>query len=195
VTDAVSGGQADNRSGAALLLERRASLALRSAAGMLFAVAFFWPALSQRMLVDLFAGYVFVDGILTLSAGGWSLAWRPLWPLLLGGCINLAAGVAAYAWPGLSLSGFAGLVTIWAAALGIAFTLASATLRRGDPDRLLLLGGIACGLYARALLSLASPDVVVLSTWAGLHALSLGIILCKLTLQHSRPWGADFSAE
>ena len=56
----------------ALLDERRLSFALRSGAGILFAIAFLWPAMGDAALIRLFAAYAFVDGILVLSAGGLS---------------------------------------------------------------------------------------------------------------------------
>jgi hypothetical protein len=52
-----------------LLHERRSSLALRSGAAALFAIACFWPTVTDAMLIKLFAAYAFVDGVLTLSSG------------------------------------------------------------------------------------------------------------------------------
>jgi uncharacterized membrane protein HdeD (DUF308 family) len=179
----------------ALLYERRASLALRSGAAILFAVACFWPTLADAMLIKLFAAFAFVDGILTLSSGGWSLSSRPGWPLLTGGCVDLAAAVAAYAWSGATLLDFVNLMTIWAIALGTTFTVACATLRQADSDCLLLLSGIASGLFARALLSYTAADIVVISTWTGLYSLTLGILLLKLTLQRYQLVALDLSAQ
>ena len=142
----------------ALLDQRRLSLALRSGASLLFAVAFFWPTLTFPMLVKLFAVYAFLDGILTLAPGGWSLAQRAVWPLL-----------------------------------AAARAIGCATMREADPGYLLLLNGIAAGFFARALLSPAAGDVVVLSTWIGLYVLTVGILLFKLTLQRYRPIFVDLS--
>jgi len=178
----------------ALLDQRRLSLALRSGAGLLFAIAFLWPAISERTLVNLFAAYAFVDGVLVLSPGGWSRLSRPLWPLLAGGCVDIAVATAAYAWPGMNLPDLVNLATIWAIALGITFTVASATLRHAGGDYLLLLSGIASALFGRALMSQMAGDVVVMSTWTGLYALTLGILLLKLTLQLYRPIAIDLSA-
>jgi uncharacterized membrane protein HdeD (DUF308 family) len=179
----------------ALLDQRRLSLALRSAAGLLFAIAFLWPAITERTLFNLFAAYAFVDGVLVLSPGGWSRPYRPLWPLLLGGCVDIAAAAAAYAWPGMSLPDLVNLATLWAIALGISFTVASATLRHASGDYLLLLSGIASAVFGRALLSHMAGDVVIMSTWTGLYALTLGILLLKLTLQLYRPIAIDLSAQ
>lgn len=158
---------------------------------MLFAVGFLWPAITERTLIDLFAGYVFADGILTLSPGGWDLRRFAVWPLLLGGCADIAAAVAAYTWPGLALPGLIGLMAGWAIAQAATFALAAITLRAADPEHLLLLNGIAAGLFGRALLSYTAGDLVVVATWTGLCALSLGIVQFKLALRLFRPIVVD----
>lgn len=175
----------------ALLDQRRAALALRSAAGLVFAVAFLWPAIGERTLIDLFVAYAFTAGILTLSPGGWDLRRVAVWPLLIGGCADIAAAVAAYTWPGLALPGLIGLMAIWAIAQAGAFTLAAVTLRAADPEHLLLLSGIAAGLFGRALLSYSAGDLVVVATWTGLYALSLGVVQFKLALRLFRMIAVD----
>ena len=167
---------------------------LRSAAALLFAIAFFWPTLGERGLIDLFAAYVFVDAALTLSPGGWDFRARAVWPLLAVGCCDLAAAAAAYAWPGMTLPGFAVLVGLWSVALAASFAIAGASLRAADPGHLLLLSGIAAGLFGRALLSHTGADAVVLSTWIGLYALTSGILLFRLVLRRYRPVAFDVPA-
>jgi uncharacterized membrane protein HdeD (DUF308 family) len=180
--------------GNALLDERRLSFALRSGAGILFAIAFLWPAIGDAALVRVFAAYAFLDGILILSAGGWSRRSRCVWPLLLGGCADVMAGVAAYAWPGMTLLGLVNLMAIWAIVLGIGFAAGWAALRQTDGNYLLL-SGIAAGLFGRALLSYTGGDVVVIATWTGLYALTLGILLFKLSLQLYRFVPVEVSAQ
>jgi len=175
-------GTTDSLTENALLDERRLSFALRSGAGILFAIAFLWPAMGDAALIRLFAAYAFVDGILVLSAGGWSPRSRCVWPLLLGGCADVMAGVVAYAWPGLTLLGLVNLTAIWAIVLGIGFAAGWAALRQADGSYLLL-SGIAAGLFGRALLSYSGGDAVVIATWMGLYALTLGILLFKLSLR------------
>jgi uncharacterized membrane protein HdeD (DUF308 family) len=116
-----------------LLQECRSSLALRSGAAVLFGIACLWPTIADAMLIKLFAVYAFVDGILTLSSGGW-VSRRSAWPLLLGGCVGVVIGAMAYASPAMTLVGFTNLLTAWALALGMTFTLAAAALRGGDRD-------------------------------------------------------------
>jgi uncharacterized membrane protein HdeD (DUF308 family) len=128
-----------------------------------------------------------------LSTGGWGLAQRLVWPLLIAGCADIVAAAAAYVWPGLTFNGFDNLLAAWAVAMAVGFAVSCATLREADPDYLFLLSGIAAGLFGRALLSHTAGDVVVLSTWLGFYALASGILLFKLALQRFRPIFVDLS--
>jgi uncharacterized membrane protein HdeD (DUF308 family) len=171
----------------ALLRDSRLSLGLRSAAGILFALAFFWPTLTEPMLAPLFAAYLFVDGAVALAAGGWTLSRRAGWPLLIGGCIDVVTACVVYAWPAMTIPFLANAAAFWAVGMGVTFTLASLSLREGDREYLLLLCGIVALAFSRALLSHLASDVTVLSTWIGLYALTIGVVLLKMTLQNSRP--------
>ena len=90
-----------------LLQDHRLSLALRTAAAFLFGTAFLWPDLSDAATIRLFAAYTFIDGILALSPGGWGMAFRLGWPLLIGGVIDLAGSGIAYVWPDMTLPALA----------------------------------------------------------------------------------------
>ncbi len=171
---------------AEILSDRRHSFGLRSAAALLFAIGFLWPDLPQPALVRLLAAYAFIDGILALSPGGWRLPRGMAWPLLIGGCIDLVGAALVYAWPDLTPDMLASAITVWAVASGVALTLACIALRDGDTDHLLLLGGIASLVFGRSLMSQLANDTIILSTWIGLYALTMGVITLKLTLRHSR---------
>ncbi len=168
---------------AEIVADRGLSLAFRSAAAFVFATAFLWPTINDAMLFRLFAAYAFVDGVLALAPGGWELSYRRAWPLLIGGCVNLVGSGIAYAWPGMNVPMLADVTAIWAVAIGGTFAIACFTLREADPDCLLLLGGIASLVFGRALMSQLAGDVIVLSTWMGLYALTMGVLLLKLTLR------------
>jgi len=178
--------QSQPLAGAEILSDRRQSFGLRSAAALLFAIGFLWPDLPREMLIRLLAGYAFVDGILALAPGGWRLPRAVAWPLLIGGCIDLVAAALVCAWPDLTPDALASAIAVWALASGVALTFACIALRDGDTDHLLLLGGIASLVFGRALMSQLANDVIVLSTWIGLYALTMGVITLKLTLRHSR---------
>jgi uncharacterized membrane protein HdeD (DUF308 family) len=188
-------GVTDGSIATELIDERRLSFALRSGAGILFAIAFLWPAMDEAAMTRLFAAYAFLDGVLILSSGGWRPRSRCLWPLLTGGCTDIIAAAAAYGWPGMTLPGLVDLMAIWAVVVGMSFAVGSAALRQVNGSYLLLLCGIACGLFGRALLSYTGGDVVVIATWLGLCALTLGILLFKLSLRLYRFVPLEVSAQ
>lgn len=171
---------------AVLVAERRLSFMLRSVAQLLFAIGFFWPTLSYPMLVRLFAAYVFVDGVVALAPGGIGFRSRRVWPLLAGGAVSIATAILTYGWPGLSFPMLVTATAVWAIATGVCYAASCVSLRRGDPDHLLLLGSIASFLFGRALLSHRAADLVVLSTWMGLYALTIGIITLNLSVKQYR---------
>ena len=171
-----------------LLYDRRAALAFRAAAALVFGLAFLWPDLHETMVPRLFAGYVLADGILALLPGGWGTLQRLGWPLLIGGCIDIAAAFAVYlALPsGMTMLLLGSIAMVWVIASGTAFTVACATLRQSDTEHLFLAAGIASLLLGRALLSQLATDSVVLSTWLGLYALTMAVLFLKLALKHYR---------
>jgi uncharacterized membrane protein HdeD (DUF308 family) len=172
-----------------LLQDHRLSLALRAAAAFLFGTAFLWPDLSGAAAIRLFAAYTFVDGILALSPGGWGTAFRLGWPLLIGGVIDLAGSGIAYVWPEMTMPALGDIAAGWAIASSFAFLAAYTTLHRSDRGQLFLLCAIASMILGRALLSPVPLDAIILSTWLGLYAMTIWVLLLKMTL---RQYGAMF---
>src|SRR5258708_17879286 len=124
---------------AVLVSGYRSSLALRSAAAFLFAIAFFWPTLTGEALVPLFAAYAFVDGALALSPGGWRLPYRRAWPLIIGGGIDILPAAGAYIWPGITLPLLVSVTPAWAIATRFSCTFARIVLPSSDHEDLRLL--------------------------------------------------------
>jgi uncharacterized membrane protein HdeD (DUF308 family) len=168
---------------AELLQDHRLSLALRTAAAFLFGTAFLWPGVNDVATIRLFAAYAFVDGVLALSAGGWGMAFRLGWPLLIGGVINLAGSGVAFAWPEMSVLALGDVAAGWAIASSFVFLAAYAALHRSDTSQLFLLSAIASMILGRALLSSVPLDAIILSTWLGLYAMTMWVLLLKLTLK------------
>jgi uncharacterized membrane protein HdeD (DUF308 family) len=172
-----------------LLRDRRLSLALRTAAAFLFGTAFLWPEVSDAATIRLFAAYTFIDGILAISPGGWGTAFRLGWPLLVGGVIDLAGSGIAYVWPHMTLPLLSDVAAVWAIASAFAFLAAYTTLRRSDRGQLFLLCAIASMILGRALVSQVPFDAIILSTWFGIYAMTMWVLMLKLTLkQYSTLW-------
>ena len=174
------------QSAAELIQDVRASIALRMAAAFFFAIAFLWPDIGGHTLVRLFAAYALVDGVLALAPGGWAPSFRLGWPLLITGVIDLIGSGMAFAWPEMTLPVLADVMAAWAVATSFTFAAAYAALRRFDSDQLFLLCAIASLILGRALLSQLAADPIILSTWVGMYAMTMSILLLKLTLQNYR---------
>jgi uncharacterized membrane protein HdeD (DUF308 family) len=171
---------------AELIQDVRASIALRMAAAFFFAVAFLWPDIGSDALVRVFAAYALVDGVLALGTGGWAPPFRLGWPLLISGVIDLIGSGIAFAWSEMALPALADLVAVWAIATSFAFAAAYGALRRFDIDQLFLLCAIASLILGRALMSQIAADPIILSTWVGMYAMTMSILLLKLTLRTYR---------
>jgi uncharacterized membrane protein HdeD (DUF308 family) len=168
---------------AEVLQDHRLSLALRSAAAFLFGTAFLWPGVNDAATIRLFAAYTFVDGVLALSPGGWGMACRLGWPLLIGGAIDLAGSGITYVWPEMSLPALGDVAAGWAIASSFGFLAAYAALHRSDRGQIFLLCAIASMILGRALLSPVPLDAIILSTWLGLYAMTIWVLLLKVTLR------------
>jgi uncharacterized membrane protein HdeD (DUF308 family) len=171
---------------AELIQDVRASIALRMAAAFAFSVGFLWPDISGEKLVWLFAAYALVDGVLALAPGGWGPPFRLGWPLLIGGVVSLIASGVAFVWSDMSVPMLADLMAAWAIATSFAFAAAYVALRRFDSDQLFLLCAIASLILGRALLSEFAANPIILSTWAGMYAITMSILLLKVTLRNYR---------
>jgi Short repeat of unknown function (DUF308) len=89
---------------------------VRGIAAVLFGfLAFIWPHITLLVLVLLFGIYAVVDGVLSLArAFGAGQRWQSwVWPLI-GGLAGIAAGVAAFVWPGMTALVLLYIIAAWA---------------------------------------------------------------------------------
>src|SRR5215475_5110046 len=108
------------------------AIVLRGVFAVLFGLGtFLWPGVTLAVLVLLYGGYLFVDGIMAIL---WALARRPegsfSWEVFLAGLASLAAGVVTLLWPGVTAIALLYLIAIWAIIRGVFEILAAFHLRR-----------------------------------------------------------------
>ena len=98
------------------------AMALRGVLAIVFGViALVLPGVTMLSLVIVFAAYALVDGVLAIVAAVRSARRHERWGLLvLEGVVDIAAGVLAFLWPGLTIVIFVLLVaastttcTVW----------------------------------------------------------------------------------
>jgi len=161
------------------------AIALRGALAIIFGVvALALPGVTMLSLVLVFAAYAVVDGVLAIIAAVRPARSHERWGLLvLEGLVDIAAGVLAFLWPGLTILIFVMIVAAWALVTGGLMTAAAFRLRLDHGRWWLALGGlasIACGV-----LLIIAPLIgaLVLTWWLGAYALVFGVFLLILAFR------------
>jgi uncharacterized membrane protein HdeD (DUF308 family) len=151
---------------------------LRGIVAVLFGLlAFFLPSITLIVLVLLFGIFAIVDGILSFerafSASSRNESW--IWPTIVG-VLGIAAGVAAFIWPGITALVLLYIIAAWALLTGIVEIIGTIRMRREISDEwLFVLGGVLSVLFG--LLVFARPGVGAIAVvWLiGFYAIVLGI--------------------
>jgi uncharacterized membrane protein HdeD (DUF308 family) len=170
------------------------AIALRGVAAIIFGLATFAvPGITLAVLVLLFGGYAIVDGIFNLVAAARGLAgggeqsrgW-----LVLEGLVSIAAGVAAFAWPGLTALALVYIIAAWAIVTGVLEIVAAVRLRRLiDNEWWLALSGALSIVFGGLLMAAPGVGALALVFWIGAYAILFGALLIGLAvrLRNARP--------
>jgi uncharacterized membrane protein HdeD (DUF308 family) len=173
-------------------LRRRAGLArnwwalvIRGGIAVLFGlVAFVAPVLTIDTLVLVFGAYALIDGVFAIIASLQAMAKQERWGLLLlEGVVGIAAGIAAWAVPGLVVVVFITLMAVWAVITGGLMLAAAFQLDRGHGNWLMGLAGVVSIVWGVLLLTWPVVGAVVLTLWFGAYALLFGAAMIALGLR------------
>jgi uncharacterized membrane protein HdeD (DUF308 family) len=136
------------------------------------------PAATMLALILLFAAYMLVDGVFAIVAAVRAARQRDRWGLfVLEGVADIAAGVIAVLWPGITLVAFVFLVAAWAIVSGSLALMAAFRLNIEHGRWWLVLGGAASVVYGILLIVAPLIGALVLTWWFGAYALVFGIAL------------------
>ena len=167
---------------------------LRGVLGIIFGcLALIFPGPTILSLVLLFSAYMLVDGIFGIISavrvirrkeGRWGL-------LIFEGLLDIATGVVAFLWPGLTVVAFVWLIAAWAIVSGGLMTAAGFRLNMDHGRWWLVLGGLLSLAYGVLLIITPLIGAVVLTWWLGAYALVFGVALVIFSLklrsrQHER---------
>jgi uncharacterized membrane protein HdeD (DUF308 family) len=153
-------------------------------------IAIAWPGVTVGAVVFIFAVLVFSDSLIQLfrafeTDDGWQIVGH-----ILLGLIDIAAGVVALAWPGITAEVLTIWIGIWAIVIGGGEFAMAFGVEGTAGDRLLfgLTGVISVALGA---VLLAHPDegAVALAEVFGLFSLAFGIssLMLSLSLREREP--------
>jgi len=177
------GSQMDAMSG--LLARNWWAVALRGVFAILFGLAaLVLPLTTIASLVLLFAIYMLVDGVFAIVAGVRAAARHERWALLiLEGIVDLAAGVAAFLLPGLTLLVMVTLLGIWSVVTGALMLTAAFRLHGGHGRWLLALAGLVSLVWGVLLWLSPVAGALVLTWWLGGYALVFGVLMLVLAFR------------
>ena len=156
-------------------------VALRGLVAVLFGIlAFVWPGLTLAALVFLFGAYALVDGILGVVAALRGEAHHRL-AMLLEGIVGILAGLAAFAWPGLTALVLLYIIAFWAILTGVLEIVAAVRLRRAIQNEWgLLIGGALSVLFGLVLVVAPGAGALAVVWIIAAYAVVFGIALLAL---------------
>jgi uncharacterized membrane protein HdeD (DUF308 family) len=169
----------------ALLARNWWAVLLRGLIAVAIGIFTVWmPQVSMASLVLVFAAYMLADGILGIVAAVRAARRHERWGwLVLEGLLDIGAGVAAFAWPGLTIIVFVALVAAWAIVSGGTMALAALKMTRRDGRWLMVFAGVLSIIWGAALAFAPITGALVLTLWIGAYALLFGIVLIVLALR------------
>ena len=139
-------------------------------------VALAWPGVTVLVLVILFAAYAFSAAITQGSRAFSSDGFGPVLGHLLLAVVDIAAGVAALAWPAPTVLVLVYVVGFWAVLGGLAeFFTGFAAGETAGTRALFLLGGLVSIAFGVVLLARPGVGALTLALLYGLFALTYGV--------------------
>lgn len=158
---------------------------LRGIFGVVFGLtALLFPGPTMLSLVILFSAYMLLDGTAGIISAVRAMRRRDQWGFLIfEGLLNIAVGMVAFLWPGVTVVAFVLLVAAWAIISGGLMMAAAFRLNISHGRWWLVLGGLCSLIYGALLIAMPLIGAVVLTWWMGAYALVFGISLIILSFQ------------
>jgi uncharacterized membrane protein HdeD (DUF308 family) len=152
---------------------------LRGVVGILFGcLALIFPGPTMLSLVILFSAYMLVDGVAGIISAVRAAQRRDRWGMLVfEGLLNIAVGIGAFLWPGITVLAFVLLVAAWAIVTGALITAAGFRLNIDHGRWWLVLGGLLSVAYGALLIVTPVIGAIVLTWWLGAYAIAFGVAL------------------
>ncbi len=143
------------------------------------------PGSTLLSLVFLFGAFSIVDGIAAIILGFRGEADGTVWwTMVILGLVAIAAGIAAYAWPGLTLLLLATIIAASAIARGVFEIYAAITLRKElDDEWILGLSGVMSVIFGLLIMFRPGAGLIALTLLIGAYMLALGIFAIALALR------------
>jgi uncharacterized membrane protein HdeD (DUF308 family) len=147
-------------------------------------IALFMPGVTMLSLVLVFAAYAIVDGIFAIVAAVNAAKAGERWGVfVVEGLVGIGAGVAAAAWPAITVVVFVAVIAVWALITGGLMFAAAMNVDSGHGRWWLVLGAVASVVYGIMLVIAPAIGALVLTWWIGAYALIFGIAMLVFAFQ------------
>ena len=136
-----------------LLAQNWWAVAIRGACAVIFGlIALFWTGPTILSLILFFAAYMLVDGVFGIVAAVRAARRNERWGLLvLEGIADIAVGVIALMWPGLTVLAFVLMMAAWSLVTGVLMVVAAFKLHPTYGRGWLIFSGVVSVLFGIAL--------------------------------------------
>jgi uncharacterized membrane protein HdeD (DUF308 family) len=161
------------------------AVALRGVLAIAFGIfALLFPGITLLSLVLLFAAYMLVDGVLAIISAVRAARKSERWGLLvLEGIADIAAGVIAFLWPGITIFAFTIIIAAWSIVSGGLMFAAASRLGERHGRWWLAAAGILSVIFGFMLILAPLIGAIVLTLWLGAYALVFGGMLLVLAFR------------
>lgn len=151
-------------------------------------VAMMWPGIPLATIALLFGAFSLADGVACIVMGLRGEADGTMWwTMILLGVVAAAAGIAAFAMPGLTLLVLLGIVAGSAIVRGIFEIVAAIRLRAHIDDEWVLgLSGAMSVLFGVLLIARPGAGLVAIAIIMGAYMVALGAMAVALSLRLRR---------
>ncbi len=158
------------------------AVALRGVAAIVFGVlAFLTPGSALLALVLVFGAYAIVEGVLNIVAALRGRTGTPWWELMLEGIVSIAAGVIAFAIPGLTALVLLYLIAAWAVVTGVLEIVGAVRLRKHVTGEVwLALSGVLSIAFGVIVALAPAVGALAVVFWIGAYAVIFGAALIAL---------------
>jgi uncharacterized membrane protein HdeD (DUF308 family) len=148
-------------------------------------IAIAMPGITLIALLALFATFAILDGVFGIILGfrGESdgTVW---WTMVLLGLLSLAAGIAAFAWPGLTLLVLVTIIAASAIVRGAFEIYAAIRLRHEIDDEWILgLSGVMSIIFGGLIMWRPGAGLVAIALLIGAYMMALGVFGVALSLR------------
>ena len=173
------------RADAAWLARNWWAIALRGVAAIIFGIlGLLMPVITMAALILLFGAYAVVNGIFNVIAAVRGHSGAPRWYLLLEGVVSVAAGIIAFAWPGLTAIVLLYVIAAWAIITGVLEIAAAIRLHnRIRGEGWLVLSGILSVVAGALMVWAPGAGALALVLWIAAYVLVFGILLVGLAFR------------